>query len=217
MSNEPSGSEAYENARAVDKASARPSAKARGGRRGRVRETPQTCPGPPEGQRSPARGATGRVAPLRGASGHLRRSWCPEAAKSGSRRPRDAEGGGKAAAASAFHRPGCASASERKSRPGVQGSGKWSVPCAAPSVAGDIVGIVRKRRTDLFRIGTRRHDSSSYGLQINNSAAVLSLPTACTIALEVRLNPHKPVLALLANFNLVIVYHGCPSQHIEVV
>ena len=114
---EPSGSEAYQYARAVAKASARPSAGARGERRGRVRETPQTCPGPPEGQRSPARGAIRRVAPLRGASGHLRRSWCPEAAKSTSRRPRGAAGGGKAAAASAFHRPGCASGSERTEEP----------------------------------------------------------------------------------------------------
>ena len=63
-------------------------AEARLGERGRVRETPQTCPGPPEGQRSPARGAQGRGAPVKGAPGHLRRSWCPGVAKSEPRCPR---------------------------------------------------------------------------------------------------------------------------------
>ena len=127
---EPSVSEAYQYARAVAKASAIPSARARGGR-GRVRETPQTCPGPPEWQRSPARGSQGRGAPVKGAPGHLRRSWCPEAAISGGKAPRGAAGGGKAAPASAFHRPNCASGSEHEGRRGVQGSGKWNIPCFA--------------------------------------------------------------------------------------
>ena len=110
----------------------KPSAGARGRGRGRVRETPQTCPGPPEGQRSPSRGAQGRGAPVKGASGHLRRSWCPEAAISGGKAPRGAAGGGKAAPASAFHRPNCASGSEHEGRRGVQGSGKWNILCYAP-------------------------------------------------------------------------------------
>ena len=198
----------------------KPSARARGRGRGRVRETPQTCPGPPEGPQRPARGAIGRGAPVKGASGHLRSSWCPEAAISGGKAPRGAAGGGKAAPASAFHRPNCASGSEHEGRRGVQGSGKWNIPCTAiaPSVAGDIVWIVRKGRADLNRIGARGHDAFSYRLQINYAATVLRPPSACTAAREIRLHPHKSALTLLAHYNFVNKHHSyAPSQHIEVV
>ena len=198
----------------------KPSARARGGGRGRVRETPQTCPGPPEGQRSPARGAQGRGATVKGAPGHLRRSWCPGVAKSEPRRPRAPRAVGRQRQRPAFHRPNCASGSEHEGRRGVQGSGKWNIPCTAiaPSVAGDIVWIVREGRTDLFCIGAKGHDAFSYGLQINHAAAILRPPSACTAAREIRLHPHKSMLALLAHYNFVNKHHSCaPSQHIEVV
>ena len=96
----------------------------------------------------PARGAAGRGAPVKGASGHLRRSWCPEAARSGPRRHQGAAGGGKAAPASAFHRPNCASGASTRAAEGRRGAASGASPARRYAVSNRRYRRDRARRPD---------------------------------------------------------------------